>query len=122
MAPTTEQFAAITQRTAEATTDAVRSWAEAVQHYTTSVSPEHPLPRPADVHAAFDVWFDLAGRLLAEQKAFTAALIDAGTDATDTFAERAREAAATVTAFRPTEDQDVEAPARPRTPKAPRNV
>jgi hypothetical protein len=90
MTAPTDAFAAIAQRSQEATTAAVQNWTETVTAYTTSFSAEHPLPKPADVHAAVGTWFDLATSLLTEQRAFATTMVDAGSDAT----ERASAAAA----------------------------
>jgi hypothetical protein len=94
----TDEIVAIAQRGQEATTDAVRSWTELAQGYAANVTTENPLPTPADVHAAIDTWFTLAGRLLTEQHALATAVIDAGTEAASTVAEQARAAAAAVPA------------------------
>jgi hypothetical protein len=94
MTAPTDAFAAIAQRSQEATTAAVRTWTDTVNAYATSFSAENPLPKPADVHAAVDTWFDLAGSLLAEQRAFATTVLDAGTEAAGTITERVSAAVA----------------------------
>ena len=88
MTAPTDAFAAIARRSQEATTAAVRTWTETVNDYATSFSAEDPMPKPAAVHAAVDTWFDLAGSLLSEQRAFATTVLDAGTEAAGTVTER----------------------------------
>src|SRR5215207_3009644 len=98
MSVRTDEIVAIAQRGQEATTAAVRAWPELAQNYATTVTTENPLPSPADVRAAVDTWFTLAGRLLNEQHALATTVIDASTEAADTVTEQARAAAAAVPA------------------------
>jgi hypothetical protein len=79
MTAPTDAFAAIAQRSQDATTAAVRTWTESVNAY------------------AIGTWFDLAGSLLAEQRAFATTLVDAGTTAAETVTERAAAAVAPFT-------------------------
>ncbi|MCW2719193.1 hypothetical protein [Pseudonocardia sp.] len=97
MTAPTDQIAAIAQRSQDATTAAVRTWTESLQHYALSFSAENPLPAATEIHTVVDTWFDLAANLLTAQKALVATLIDAGTEATDTLGEQARTAAAAFT-------------------------
>jgi hypothetical protein len=87
-----DEFTAIAQRTQDATTTALRSWAGAATTYAEGFTPENPLPQPAQVHQAVGAWFDLAGALLAEQRTFVGKVIDAGTEAAGTATEQVRAA------------------------------
>ena len=90
MAVNPTEFAAIAARGQEAAARAVRGWTEVARNYATNATPDNPLPRPADVHAAIDTWYTLASTLLAEQHALATTLIEAGSDAADAVVEQAR--------------------------------
>ena len=88
-----DEFTGIAQRTQDATTTALRSWAGVATSYAQGFSPENPLPQPTAVHTVVDTWFDLAAALLAEQRTLAAGVIDAGTEAAGTATEQVRAAA-----------------------------
>lgn len=92
MTAATDHFSRIVQRSQEATATAVRAWADTLHEVSESIATENPLPRAADVQGAVDVWFDLADRLLAEQRAVVRSLVDAGA----ALGEHARAAATNV--------------------------
>ena len=93
MTTNTEQFVAIAERSQQATAKAIQIWSDALKSYADNVSVEHPLPQPAELHTVVDSWYELAGQLLAEQRAYAKTLIDAGAEAAGTVAEQARSAA-----------------------------
>ena len=98
MPAATEEFVASAQRTQEATAAALQAWTDTAKTYAQHLTAENPLPHPGDVHAAVDTWFDLAARLLAEQRTLTKAVINASTEAVGTVTEQARAATAPFTA------------------------
>jgi hypothetical protein len=80
------------QRTQEAVTGAVRTWADTVQGLTSG--------RPAvpDAQIVVDRWFDVVQTMLDTQKAFAKTVVGAGAQAAEIVSERASKAAETVTA------------------------
>jgi hypothetical protein len=121
----TDELAGIVQRTQEATSAAIQNWAESAKHYAEHVTVQNPLPSTENVYSAVDAWFDLAGKLVAEQHNFAKAFIAAGAEAAGTMTEQAKAAAAHVptSPFTTPFTVDVppaetEAPKRPRAPRS----
>ncbi len=86
----TEDLTRIVENSRDAVTAALNTWAEAAQRYAKSFDAQHPVPAAADTEAAIDTAYDLAGKLLAEQRAFATTLVAAGQQATEATAERFR--------------------------------
>ena len=111
-----DEFTAIAQRTQDATSTAVRSWTESMKSYTEHITAENPLPQPGDVHAILDTWYDLASKLVAEQRRFVKTVVDAGTEAAGAVTEQARAAASAVPVAPFTVPTYPPPPRRPRPP------
>ncbi len=122
-----DEFTAIAQRTQDATSTAVRSWTESMKSYTEHITAENPLPQPGDVHAILDTWYDLASKLVAEQRRFVKTVVDAGTEAAGAVTEQARAAASAVpvapfTVPTPATAATSETVATPAAPAAPKRT
>jgi hypothetical protein len=89
MTAATDEFVQVTQRSQEAVTAAVRSWSETLQNYAGSFITANPLPGTTDTLAAVDAWFDLATRLLAEQRTVATVAITRGHEALSTVTAQA---------------------------------
>lgn len=89
MTAATDEFVQLTQRSQEAVTTAVRSWTETLQNYAGSVTVENPLPSTKDTVAVVDSWYELAARLLAEQRAVVTATVTRSHDAIGSVTEQA---------------------------------
>ena len=86
MSTPTEDLSRIANNSRDAVTAALNTWAEAAQRYDA----KHPVPDAAETQAAIDAAFDLAGKLLAEQRAFATSVVAASKEATEAAAERFR--------------------------------
>jgi hypothetical protein len=86
----TEDLTRIANNSRDAVTAALNTWAEAAQRYATDFDAKHPVPETAETQAAIDTAFDLAGKLLAEQRAFATSVVAASKEATEAAAERFR--------------------------------
>ena len=99
MATPTEQFVDITNRSQEAVTTAVRTWAETVQGFATKLtSGQTQLP---DLQGVVGQYFDFAEKVLANQREFAqqwAAGTVQASEAVTTQAERATQSVAAHTA------------------------
>jgi hypothetical protein len=95
MTAPTDQFVEIANRTQEAVTTAVRTWADTVQ----SVAGGFAGGRPAlpDAHVAVDRYFDFAHQVLDNQRRFAQSVLTAGTQAAEAVTEQASRAAESVT-------------------------
>jgi hypothetical protein len=120
-----EAFTRIAQRSQEAVTAALQSFTATLTNYADTFSSDNPLPLPSDTRAAVDTYFELARKLLAEQRALAGALVRAGTQAVDTLTDQAR-TVASVEPLRPADpiEQASDAPAEAvalarRSPHAP---
>jgi len=86
----TDELTRIANDSREAVTAALTSWTETAQRYATSFDAKNPVPAAADTQAVIDTAYDLAGKLLAEQRAFTATVITAGQQVAETAVEQVR--------------------------------
>jgi hypothetical protein len=86
----TEDLTRIANNSRDAVAAALNTWAEAAQRYATEFDAQHPVPDAAETQAAIDAAYDLAGKLLAEQRAFATSVIAASKEATEAAAERFR--------------------------------
>jgi hypothetical protein len=87
-----DSFVEGAQRTQEAVTGAVRTWADTVQGLTAGHS---AVP---DVQVVVDRFFEVAQTVLDTQKAFAKTVVGAGTQAAEIVSEQATKAAETVSA------------------------
>lgn len=95
MTTPTDQLTQFAHRGQEAVDTAVRAWTDALQAYSGAASGHQPqLP---DLHAAVDVTFDLAARLLTAQRESAKALVDAVTGAVEAATEQATQATSLLT-------------------------
>ena len=65
----TEDLTRIANNSRDAVAAALNAWAEAAQRYAADFDAKHPVPDAAETQAAIDTAYDLAGKLLAEQRA-----------------------------------------------------
>ena len=86
----TDELTRIANNSRDAVTAALNTWAEAAQRYAADFDAKHPVPDTAETQAAIDTAFDLAGKLLAEQRAFATSVVAASKEATEAAAERFR--------------------------------
>ena len=86
----TEDLTRIANNSRDAIAAALNTWAEAAQRYASEFDAKHPVPDAAETQAAIDAAYDLAGKLLAEQRAFATSVIAASKEATEAAAERFR--------------------------------
>ena len=94
MSAPTDQFIEITNRTQEAVTTAVRTWADTVQTFTGSVTGSRPsLP---NAQGAVDRYFDFAEQILESQRRIAKTVLTAGAQAAETVTEQAARTAETV--------------------------
>jgi hypothetical protein len=90
MSTPTEDLTRIANNSRDAVTAALNTWAEAAQRYATEFDAKHPVPDVAETQAAIDTAFDLAGKLLAEQRAYATSVVAASKEATEAATERFR--------------------------------
>jgi hypothetical protein len=90
MSTPTEDLTRIANNSRDAVAAALNAWAEAAQRYAADFDAKHPVPDPAATQAAIDTAFDLAGKLLAEQRAFATSVVAASKEATEATVERFR--------------------------------
>ena len=90
MSTPTEDLTRIANNSRDAVTAALNTWAEAAQRYAAEFDAQHPVPDVAQTQAAIDTAFDLAGKLLAEQRAFATSVVAASKEATEAAVERFR--------------------------------
>ncbi|GAA1202362.1 hypothetical protein [Pseudonocardia alaniniphila] len=94
MSAPTDQFIEIANRTQEAVTTAVRTWADTVQTFTGSVTGSRPsLP---NAQGAVDRYFDFAEQILESQRRIAKTVLTAGAQAAETMTEQAARTAETV--------------------------
>jgi hypothetical protein len=94
MSAPTDQFIEIANRTQEAVTTAVRTWADTVQTFTGSVTGSRPsLP---NAQGAVDRYFDFAEQILENQRRIAKTVLTAGAQAAETVTEQAARTAETV--------------------------
>ena len=86
----TEELTRIANNSRDAFTGALNAWAEAAKRYVTDFDAKHPVPSGAETEAAIDTAYDLAGKLLAEQRAYATSVIAASKEATEAATERFR--------------------------------
>jgi hypothetical protein len=91
MTAPTDQFVDIANRSQEAVTTAVRTWAETMQGFaSTFASGPSQLP---DMQRVVEQYFDLAGKILAGQRELAQQWASAAVTASDAVAGQARSAA-----------------------------
>lgn len=96
MTAPTDQFVDIANRSQEAVTAAVRSWADTVQSVTGKLtSGQSQLP---DLHNVVDQYFDFAEQVLANQRQLAQQWASAAVKATESVAEQAQRATQSVAA------------------------
>jgi len=94
MSAPTDQFIEIANRTQEAVTTAVRTWADTIQTFTGSVTGSRPsLP---NAQGAVDRYFDFAEQLLESQRRIAKTVLTASAQAAETVTEQAARTAETV--------------------------
>jgi hypothetical protein len=94
MSAPTDQFIEIANRTQEAVTTAVRTWADTVHTFTGSVTGSRPsLP---NAQGAVDRYFDFAEQLLESQRRIAKTVLTVGAQAAETVTEQAARTAETV--------------------------
>jgi hypothetical protein len=94
MSAPTDQFIEIANRTQEAVTTAVRTWADTVQTFTGSVTGSRPsLP---NAQGAVDRYFDFAEQILESQRRIAKTVLTASAQAAETVTEQAARTAETV--------------------------
>ena len=111
MTVATDQFAKLAHRGQEAFSTALHVWQDVLRSYPRVAPSTEALP---GLNATVDAAFDLAERVLAEQREFTKALISISTQTFETFTEQAtRSATQTAEAAKGVGREETEAPARP---------
>jgi hypothetical protein len=90
MTVATDQFTQLAHRGQEAFSAAVRAWQNTLRSYPGAIPSTEALP---DVDATVDAAFDLAARVLADQREFTKALVSVATQSFKTIAEQATQIA-----------------------------
>jgi hypothetical protein len=96
MTAPTDQFVDIAKRSQEAVTTAVRTWADTVQSFAGNISAgQSQLPDPAGL---VDQYFDLAEKLLTNQRQLAQQFVTATLKAAETVQEQAQRATESVTA------------------------
>ena len=86
----TDEMTRIAHEGRDATTAALTAWVEMAERYARNFDPKHPVPAEADAQFAVDTAYDLAGKLLAGQRAFATTVLANGQEATEAIVERAR--------------------------------
>jgi hypothetical protein len=95
MTAPTDQFVDIANRSQEAVTTAVRTWADTVQSVASTLSKQSPLP---GLPSVVDQYFNLAEKVLANQREFVQQWASAAVEATEAVAEQAQRATQSVAA------------------------
>jgi BMFP domain-containing protein YqiC len=95
MTAPTDQFVDIANRSQEAVTAAVRSWADSVQSVTGKLTSGQQLP---DLQHVVDQYFDFVEQVLANQRQFVQQWASATVKATESVTEQAQRATQSVTA------------------------
>jgi hypothetical protein len=96
MATPTDQFVDIANRSQEAVTTAVRTWADTVQSFAGRLtSGQSQLP---DLQGVVEQYFDFAEKVLANQRQFAQQWASATTKATESVTEQAQRATQSVVA------------------------
>ena len=96
MATPTDQFADIANRSQEAVTTAVRTWADTVQSFASKLTAGQS--QLADLSSVVDQYFDLAEKVLANQRELAQQWESATLKATEAVTEQAQRATQSVTA------------------------
>jgi hypothetical protein len=113
MTVSTDQFNQLAHRGQEAFSSAIRAWQNTLISYPAAIPSTEAL---ADADATVDAAYDLAARLLADQREFTKALVSVATQSFTTIAEQA-----TQIADQAAREADVpakaDAPVRPAQPR-----
>lgn len=94
MTAPTDQFVDIAKRSQEAVSTAVRTWTDAVQSFTGSMTGS--APKLPDAQAVVDQYFDFAQQVLESQRSFTLSVLTAGTQAAENVTEQANRVAESV--------------------------
>ena len=96
MTTPTDQFVDIANRSQEAVTTAVRTWADTVQSFASKLTAgQSQLP---DLSSVVDQYFDLAEKVLANQRELAQQWASATLKATEAVTEQAQRATQSVTA------------------------
>ena len=96
MTAPTDQFVDIANRSQEAVTTAVRTWADTVQSFASKVTAgQGQLP---DLSSVVDQYFDFAEKVLANQREFAQQWASATAKASEAVTEQAQRATQSVTA------------------------
>ena len=95
MTAPTDQYVDIANRSQEAVTTAVRTWADTVQSFASTLSSQSPLP---GLPSVVDEYFNLAEKVLASQREFVEQWASAAVKATEAVAEQAQRATQSVAA------------------------
>lgn len=95
MSAPTDQFIEIANRTQEAVTTAVRTWADSVQTFTGSMTGSRP-PLP-NAQGAVDRYFDFVEQLLESQRRIATTMLTASAQAAETVTEQSARTAETAT-------------------------
>lgn len=90
MTAPTDELTRIANDTREAYTTALTAWAETAQRYAANFDAKNPVPAAADTQAAIDIAFELANKLLAEQRALATTAVATGHKAAEEIIERTR--------------------------------
>jgi hypothetical protein len=111
MVVATDQFAQFAHRGQEAYSTAVRAWQDTLRSYPRIAPSTEALPA---VYATVDAAFDLAERVLANQREFTKTLISVGTQTVETITKQATWFAThTAEAAKDAGHEEAEVPTRP---------
>ena len=99
MSAPTDQFIDTTNRSQDAFAAAAQTWADFVQSMAGNVSGgDAPIPAMTQVQPYVDSFFDLADKLLSNQRAIVHLWLDAATKANEAVAEQAVRATKSVSA------------------------
>jgi hypothetical protein len=96
MTTPTDQFVDIANRSQEAVTTAVRTWADTMQSFASK--PTTGQSQLADLSSVVDQYFDFAEKVLANQRQFAQQWASATTKATESVTEQAQRASQSVVA------------------------
>jgi hypothetical protein len=95
MTTPTDQFVDIGNRSQEAVTTAVRTWADTVQSFASKlIAGQSQLP---DLSSVVDQYFDLAEKVLANQRELAQQWVSATLKATEAVTEQAQRATQSIT-------------------------
>jgi hypothetical protein len=95
MTAPTDQYVDIANRSQEAVTTAIRTWADTVQSFASTLSSQSPLP---GLPSVVDEYFSLAEKVLASQREFVQQWASAAVAATEAVAEQAQRSTQSVAA------------------------